>query len=368
MVLLAQEAKLGNNMSYTITVKPIDHSFTVEDDQTILDAALRSGLYIPHACGHGLCGTCKVEVTSGEVDHGDASPFALMDVERDEGRCLACCAIPQSDLVIEADIDEDPDSRSIPLKDFKGLVTKIANLTPTIKAVFIEIKNNIIDFQAGQYVNISWQGLDRPRAFSLANPPSESTLIELNIRIVPGGEATEYIHNKLQVGDEMTVSGPLGRFFIRKSAPQSILLIAGGSGLSSPRSMILDLLKTDEDTRPITLIYGARNLEELYYHNEFIELKKYFPNFQYFPSLSDPTPGGDWDGLNGYVNDVANQIFKGDFRGHKAYLCGPPPMIESCIRTLIKGRLYERDIYIEKFISASDASQLQNRSPLFKNI
>ncbi|MFX8466460.1 2Fe-2S iron-sulfur cluster-binding protein, partial [Acinetobacter baumannii] len=85
------------------------------------DAALRSGLYIPHACGHGLCGTCKVEVTSGEVDHGDASPFALMDVERDEGRCLACCAIPQSDLIIEADIDEDPDGRSIPLKDFKGI-------------------------------------------------------------------------------------------------------------------------------------------------------------------------------------------------------------------------------------------------------
>ena len=122
MALLAQEVKLGKKMSYTITVKPIDHSFTVEDDQTILDAALRSGLYIPHACGHGLCGTCKVEVTSGEVDHGDASPFALMDVERDEGRCLACCAIPQSDLIIEADIDEDPDGRSIPLKDFKGIV------------------------------------------------------------------------------------------------------------------------------------------------------------------------------------------------------------------------------------------------------
>jgi phenol hydroxylase P5 protein len=63
---------------------------------------------------------------------------------------------------------------------------------------------------------------------------------------------------------------------------------------------------------------------------------------------------------------VAKAHFKGDFSGHKAYLCGPPVMIEACIAALMQGRLYERDIYTEKFLSAADAEQV--RSPLFKRV
>jgi len=356
-------------MSYTITVEPLGQSFQLEEGQTILDGALRHGIYLPHACCHGLCGTCKVEVLNGDVEHGDASPFALMDMERDEGRCLACCATPESDLTIKADIDDDPDGRDIPLRDFKGKVTNLIDLTPTIKGVFIALENeNGIEFQAGQYVNLSWPGLTHPRAFSLATPPSASHLVELNIRQVPGGEATGYIHQKLKIGDEIRVSGPLGRFFVRKSDSQPVIFMAGGSGLSSPRSMILDMLETDGDSRQITLIYGARHLAELYYHNEFLELAKRYTNFNYLPALNEPTAECRWQGFQGFVNDAAWQHFDGDFRGHKAYLCGPPPMIESCIRTLMKGRLFERDIYTEKFISAVDANQSLTRSPLFKAI
>ena len=93
-------------MSYQVTIEPLGTTIEVEDGQTMLDAALRAGIYLPHACCHGLCGTCKVQVVDGEFEHGAASPFALMDVEREEGRCLACCATPTSDVVIEADVDE----------------------------------------------------------------------------------------------------------------------------------------------------------------------------------------------------------------------------------------------------------------------
>ena len=92
-------------MTYEVTVEPTGDVIEVEEGQTILDAALRAGVYLPHACGHGLCATCKVDVLEGEIEHGEASPFALMDMERDEGKCLACCATPTSDLTIEADID-----------------------------------------------------------------------------------------------------------------------------------------------------------------------------------------------------------------------------------------------------------------------
>ena len=121
-------------MSYSLTIDPLGATIEVEEGQTVLDAALRQGIYIPHACGHGLCGTCKVQVSAGEVDHGAANPFALMEFERDEGKTLACCCTLQSDVTIEADIDEEPDAEMIPMRDFNATVSRIDNLTPTIKA------------------------------------------------------------------------------------------------------------------------------------------------------------------------------------------------------------------------------------------
>ena len=83
-------------MSYQLTLEPLGATIEVEEGQTILDAALRQGIYIPHACGHGLCGTCKVTIESGDVDHGAANPFALMDFERDDGKTLMCQRSPKA--------------------------------------------------------------------------------------------------------------------------------------------------------------------------------------------------------------------------------------------------------------------------------
>ncbi|MCC8394634.1 2Fe-2S iron-sulfur cluster-binding protein [Paraburkholderia sp. MMS20-SJTR3] len=354
-------------MSYQLTIEPLGHSIEIGDDQTILDACLRAGVWLPHACCHGLCATCKVQVVDGEIEHGNASPFALMDFERDERKCLACCATAQSDLTIEADIDEDPDARHYPVRDFTGRVKDSVDLTPTIKGIFVELDGAGIEFQAGQYVNVQIPGEDMPRAFSLAGKPGSATLIELNVRRVPGGKGTGYLHEALKPGDALRFSGPFGRFFVRASDPQPVILIAGGSGLSSPRSMLLDLLEQG-DTRPITLVYGARDRAELYYHDEFVELEKRHGNFTYVPALSNEAEGSTWDGFRGFVHDAAKAHFNGDFRGHKAYLCGPPVMIEASIRALMQGQLFERDIYTEKFLSNADGADALAKSPLFRSI
>ena len=112
-------------MSYQVTIEPTGEQIDVEEGQTILQAALRQGVWLPFACGHGTCATCKLQVLEGEVDVGAASPFALMDMERDEGKVLACCAIPQSDLVIEADIDVDPDFAGHAVQDFQATVVAL---------------------------------------------------------------------------------------------------------------------------------------------------------------------------------------------------------------------------------------------------
>jgi phenol hydroxylase P5 protein len=354
-------------MNARMSIEPLRQTVEVEAGQTLLDAALRAGVYIPHACLHGLCGTCKVQVLEGEVDIGDASPFALMDFERDEGKCLACVATASCDIVIEAEVDEEPDAENHPMQDFTGTVARIVDLTPTAKGVFIELDGDGIDFQAGQYVNLHVPGLDQPRAFSLANAPSEKRMIELNIRNVPGGQATGFIHNQLKEGDRLRLNGPYGRFFVRRSAPEKLLFLAGGTGLSSPKSMILDLLGAGE-TRAITLVYGARHRAELYDDALFRDLAARHANFTYVPALSAPSGDDAWEGEAGFVHDVATRHFNGDFRQHKAYMCGPPAMIDACITALIRGRLFERDMYMEKFISAADSGSTVRRSPLFKAI
>lgn len=352
-------------MNHALTIEPLGATIEVEQGQTLLDAALRQGIYIPHACGHGLCGTCKVQVCEGEVDHGAANPFALMDVERDEGKTLACCATLLSDATIEADVDEDPDARIVPVRDFHTTVVRIETLTPTIKAIWLKL-DTPIDFQAGQYVQLSLPGVEGDRPFSIANSPQQvatTSEIEINVRIVAGGAGTTYLHERLKVGDALKISGPYGRFFVRESANMPLLFMAGGSGLSSPRSMILDLLERGCNL-PITLVYGQRNRPELYYDAEFRALAARHANFIYVPALSEDASG--FDGAKGYVHEAALEHFKGDFSGRKAYLCGPPPMIEACLTALMRGRLYERDIHTEKFITAADASK--PRSAFFKRV
>ena len=353
-------------MSYELTIEPLGRTIEVEDGQTILDAALRAGVYLPHACGQGYCATCKITVTDGEVDHGSASNFALMDYEREEGMCLACCATLEADTVIEAEIEVDEDSKGLPVRDYHGVVSRIEDLTPTIKGIWIRLDNDeVLEFQAGQYVNLQLPKEIGVRAFSLANPPSTGNEIELNIRIVPGGAGTSWIHKELKVGDKISLTGPYGRFYNHHSAKLPSLFMAGGSGLSSPRSMIHELLDAGSEL-PITLVYGARNQAELYYHQEFLDLAAKHANFTYVPALSDEPADSDWQGFRGFVHDAAKAHFDNDFRGRKAYLCGPPIMIEACITALMQGRLFERDIYTEKFFSAADAQQV--RSPLFKRV
>lgn len=353
-------------MSYEVTLQPTGDVIEVEEGQTLLDAALRAGLYIPHACGHGLCGTCKVEVMEGDIDHGEASPFALLEMERDEGKCLACCATPLSDVEIEADIEEEPDAQNHPVRDFVAVVSNIETLTPRIKSIFLSLSDEI-EFQAGHYINVLIPGMeDSPKAFSIASPPADKNIIELNVALVENGAGTHWLHEQLKVGDELRFSGPYGRFYVRESAPEPMLFLAGGSGLSSPKSMILDLLDKGE-TRDITFIYGARNQAELYYRELFEALAAKHANFTYLPALSEEPEDSDWQGLRGFVHEAAKAHFDGKFSGHKAYMCGPPPMIDACITTLMQGRLFERDMFMENFYTKASAEAI-SRSPLFKSI
>lgn len=352
-------------MTHQLTIEPLGETIPIRDGQTILDACLRNGIFIPYQCNHGLCSTCKITVLDGEVDLGDASPFALMDFERDERRALACCARAMTDITIEADVDLDPDALYLPVQDVIGTVVELTDLTHDIKGVTFEVPGDGLPFQAGQYVNVTVPGLDEPRAFSLANAPSRVNFPELHVRRVKGGRGTTWVHDVLKIGDQVPLAGPLGRFYVRKSAANPMLFIAGGSGLSSPKSMIIDLLE-EGSTTPITLMHGVRQARDLYFDALFRELERKHANFSYVPVLSESDGSDGWSGETGFVHEAAIRRFNGLFKGHKAYLCGPPLMVEASIRALMKGRLFEQDIYTESFLTKADDNA--KRSPLFQAI
>ena len=112
--------------------------------------------------------------------------------------------------MIEVEIESDEDARDLPVRDFHGVVSRIEDLTPTIKGVWIKLDDGeSLDFQAGQYINLQLPEEIGVRAFSLANPPSCDNEIELNIRIVPGG-----------VGDHLDPSPTQGR---RRDQPERAL-------------------------------------------------------------------------------------------------------------------------------------------------
>ncbi len=353
-------------MTYEVTVEPTGEVITVEEGQSILHAALRQGVWLPFACGHGTCATCKCRVLEGDVDIGEASPFALMEMEREEGLILTCCAIPESDVTIEADIDVDDDFMGFTVNDYQATVTNIEDLSPTIKGITFQL-DSTVEFQAGQYVNVSIPGVEGTRAFSIANTPSDNQILELHVRLLPGGLGTTYLHEQLRVGDSLEVSGPYGQFFTRYSDPKDVIFIAGGSGLSSPQSMILDLIERG-DNRKIYLFQGARNLSELYNRERFEQLQKNHRNFHHIPALNEPEANDEWTGYRCFVHEAVNQYFDGKCEGHKAYLCGPPPMIDAAITTLMQARLFERDIHMERFVSAADTSDGACKSALFKRI
>ena len=341
--------------SYTVRLNPVGVEFEVEEDETVLDAAFRQGISLPHGCKEGQCSACKCVLLDGEIELKKYSTFALNETERDQNNILLCRTIALSDLEVELlNYDEDILSKSIPVKAFSGKVAQIENLTHDIRRLEIEL-DTPLKFWAGQYVDITLPGPQEiTRSFSMANTPGNPKRLAFIIKKYPNGRFSSLLDGDLSVGSNIGAKGPYGTCFRRENRTGAMFLIGGGSGMSPLWSILNDHLGSGEE-RDVHFFYGARTRDDLFYLDRLAEIAAGNPRFDFVPVLSDAKGDEAWTGEKGYVHEIVDAYLKRLELGDDldVYACGPTPMIDALSPVLFMNDVDADRTYFDKFTPAS---------------
>ncbi|OHD61965.1 MAG: oxidoreductase [Spirochaetes bacterium GWF1_41_5] len=316
----------------------------VEAGSTLLSVLKGQKIFIPSACGgRGSCGLCKVKIISGAGDYlATELPWISAD-EKKSGIRLSCQVKVRRNLEIEI-----PESL-FNIHEYRARVESIRNLTYDIKEIKISLpEEEQINFKAGQFMQIEtpvYELTAQPvyRAYSIASSPGQKNSVEFEIRLVPGGICTTYIHKHLKIGDTVTLNGPYGDFFVRPGQ-KKIIFIAGGSGMAPIKSMLADMV-LQKNTRQAVYFFGARTQKDLFLTDEIRTYENRLA-FRFIPALSSPEPG--WKGESGLITEVVDRYIQNGPE-YEAYLCGSPGMINACVSVLVKKGVSEKEIYFDKF-------------------
>lgn len=330
-------------MTYNVRVKPSGIEYTVSENDTLLDAAISSGIYLEHSCLSGSCGLCKARLVSGSVKSEKVADSVLSEEEVSQGCILTCQSKPQSDIEVEAayypQLDGikrsiqpcKVDSLSFPCEDIAILKFR---LPPTARFRYVP----------GQYIQLIIQG--ERRSYSIANSMAVSDGIELHIRYVEGGLFSEKIFKELKEEQLLRLEGPLGSFFVRASS-SPVIFLAGGTGFAPVKAMVEDLLLS-ETARDIYIYWGMRKLDQLY-----SDLPK---NWLSSGSIKSFVPVfSDEENCKERIGNVHSAVLEDfqDLSGFEVYACGSPEMIEVAKREFLEKGLSESNFYSDAFLASN---------------
>lgn len=363
-----------------------ENALSVSTGGKLLGTLAGAKIFLPSACGgQGTCAQCKVTVLSGGGDILPTEVDYMTRREVREGMRLGCQVPVKQNMEIEVPAEV------FDVKKWQCKVRSNDNVATFIKELVLELpEGEDVNFKAGGYIQIEcpphelsfrdfdiqpeyqedwdkydvWQYHSKvtenvTRAYSMASYPAEKGLIKLNVRIAtppreapnaPPGIMSSYIFN-LKPGDEVTISGPYGEFFIQETDAEMVY-IGGGAGMAPLRSHIFELLKTQNSNRKISYWYGARSLREVFYSDEFEALAEQFPNFSWNVGLSEALPEDNWTGPTGFIHQV---LYDNYLKDHPApedceyYLCGPPMMNDAVLNLLENLGVERENIMFDDF-------------------
>jgi CDP-4-dehydro-6-deoxyglucose reductase len=307
-------------MTYFIKINPRGYLLEVNDDETVLEAALRNGFDFPFSCGSATCGTCMGKVVQGTFTYGQVQPYALDDQQKNEGFALFCSVQPTSDMVIE--VEEVYGAEYRPARKFDYQVRDYKLLNDSIYQVFLTPQKNNLEYQAGQYLQILCDdGTAIP--FSIANAPNADKILELQIKSVAENTRNVETIKKIIEKKTITLRGPYGTT-IYKSAPNfPIIYLAGGTGIVPIKAM-LEAAFANNDPRALHLYWGGKNSTDLYLAELFTQWAKQHANFTFTPVIT--AQDQYWQGRTGLVHEVVAEQHE-NLQGYQVYCSGPKDMV-----------------------------------------
>ncbi|WP_417659073.1 NAD(P)H-flavin reductase [Pseudidiomarina sp.] len=183
------------------------------------------------------------------------------------------------------------------MKELLCRVAAIENLTPSVFRVLLTLPEPI-EFLAGQYAQVIMGERDK-RPFSIASCPSKTEQLELHIGATADNSYAMEVLDKMRATGEVRIEVPLGNAWYREDSERPLILIAGGTGFSYTWSILQAHLRSGS-TRPITLYWGGRKPEDLYFDAQLKKLSDQHTNMHYYPVVEQAP--ATWHGAQGLVH------------------------------------------------------------------
>ncbi len=207
-------------------------------------------------------------------------------------------------------------------------------------------------FGAGKYLTVfeTIEGMPVTRAYSISSSPKEALegKYTLTIKLVEGGLMSRYIFDNWEVGSEVEVSAPAGNFEYQPLRDaQSVICLAGGSGITPFVSMANAVADGDEDFN-LTLLYGSRNKDCILFKDELDELQKKCEKIKVVHVLSDEKEDID-SAEKGFITADLIKKYAPTDEAYSVFICGPQQMYDFLDKELEKLNLPKKYIRHEMF-------------------
>lgn len=219
-----------------------------------------------------------------------------------------------------------------------GTVTSIWPETPRAKSFRLRLP----EWRAhlpGQYYTLRLtapDGYQAIRSYSVASSPLDEGEIELTVDCLMDGEVSPFIHDVVEVGDELEVRGPLTEYFTwQGSSP--LLLIGGGSGVVPLMCMLRHRRRALPEV-PVRLLYSVRSPDDVFYRSELGD--------ETTLTYTRRMPEG-WTGSTGRIN--AELVARLAWPDGRAYVCGPNGFVETAAGLLMECGYEPARIRTERF-------------------
>ncbi|HWM78970.1 MAG TPA: 2Fe-2S iron-sulfur cluster binding domain-containing protein [Methylomirabilota bacterium] len=345
-------------MTIVVNARNGAREFECHPGEKILHAGLRSGLELPYECATGTCGSCKARLVSGRSvsEWPDAPGGRYL---KSEAELLMCQCVAHGDCALEIAVPLKEREEGAPApRALAGTVRALRRLTHDVAAFDIDLEG-ALDFEAGQFALLTVPGIVGARAYSMVNFDPLAERLSFVVKKKPGGAVSEWLFGEGVEGIRLGLFAPLGHATFHPALRKHVLCIAGGSGIAGMMSILSHACAGghfgDWDGH---VYFGVRTARDGFFLDELEAFRARHPDrLAVTVALSDEEVPGALAAAyprfafeRGFVHAVAGEKMKGRFTDVRAYVAGPPPMVDASLRLLLReARLAPSDIRYDKF-------------------